>query len=264
MDITQTTADLAAEHEALDEVLSSLEEASWGVATSSPGWTVADQVGHLAYYDQAATTAIVAPDAFAAMRDEMFSGATSIKAVDDRTLEPYRRMSGAALLQAWRDHRKALLAAVSGLSNDDRVEWYGPSMSSRSFATARLMEAWTHGRDVLDALDLRVAPTDRLWHIARLGFITRDWSYRNRRLEPPSTPAYVGLDAPSGRRWEFGDPAAVDRVDGDAEDFCLVVTQRRHLDDTDLSATPGARDWLVVAQAFAGPATTGPAPRTRT
>jgi hypothetical protein len=51
-------------------------------------------------------------------------------------------------------------------------------------------------------------------------------------------------------------------VSGSALDFCLVVTQRRHLDDTDLVARTGAaRDWLLRAQAFAGPPTDGPPSR---
>jgi hypothetical protein len=51
-------------------------------------------------------------------------------------------------------------------------------------------------------------------------------------------------------------------VTGPALDFCLVVTQRRHPDDTALQVTGEiARDWLARAQAFAGPPTDGPAPR---
>ncbi len=51
-------------------------------------------------------------------------------------------------------------------------------------------------------------------------------------------------------------------VTGPAEDFCLVVTQRRHVDDTDLTVTGEiARDWMTKAQAFAGGAT-GPPPST--
>ncbi|MBP8179519.1 MAG: TIGR03084 family protein [Acidimicrobiia bacterium] len=263
MNVDQTAADLAAEHKALDAVLAQIDEDAWSIPTSSPEWTVADQVGHLAYYDQAATTAILDPAAFGAMRDELFKSATSLKAVDDMTLASFRRMSGSSLLEAWRDHRAALLDAVSGLDNSDRVEWYGPSMSARSFVTARLMETWTHGRDALDALNVRVEPTDRLWHIARLGVVTRSWSYQNRQLDPPVGDVFVSLTAPSGIVWTFGDAAADDQVEGDAEEFCLVVTQRRHLDDTDLIASPGARDWLTKAQAFAGPATDGPAAGTR-
>ena len=38
-----------------------------------------------------------------------------------------------------------------------------------------------------------------------------------------------------------------------------MVTQRRHLDDTDLEVVgDAARDWLLLAQAFAGPPSDGP------
>ena len=41
---------------------------------------------------------------------------------------------------------------------------------------------------------------------------------------------------------------------GSAYDFCLLVTQRVHRDDTDLVATGADADrWLDIAQAFAGP-----------
>ena len=57
-------------------------------------------------------------------------------------------------------------------------------------------------------------------------------------------------------------PTLDDSVTGPAEDFCLVVTQRRHVDDTRLAVRgPLAREWMECAQAFAGPATSGPAAR---
>jgi len=51
-------------------------------------------------------------------------------------------------------------------------------------------------------------------------------------------------------------------VSGDALDFALVVTQRRHLDDTSLAISgERAREWMGIAQAFAGGAGGGRAPR---
>lgn len=45
---------------------------------------------------------------------------------------------------------------------------------------------------------------------------------------------------------------------GSAYDFCRLVTQRVHRDDTDLVASgEGASAWLDIAQAFAGPAGAG-------
>ncbi len=135
-------------------------------------------------------------------------------------------------------------------------------MGAKSFLTARLMECWAHGQDVADALGVERAATDRLRHVARLGVITRGWSYVNRGLEPPADEVRVELIGPSGARWRFGPDDATGVVTGPALDFCLVVTQRRHPDDTALQVTGDvARDWLERAQAFAGPPTDGPAPR---
>lgn len=131
-------------------------------------------------------------------------------------------------------------------------------MGSKSFLTARLMETWAHGQDVVDAVGADRPSTARLRHIAQLGCITRGRSYTNRGLAVPEAPVGVELAAPSGEVWRFGPDEATESVAGPALHFCLVVTQRRHLDDTGLVATPIAREWLVIAQAFAGLPTDGP------
>lgn len=52
---------------------------------------------------------------------------------------------------------------------------------------------------------------------------------------------------------------ATESVTGPALDFCLVTTQRRNVDDTDLVVTgDAAADWKGSAQACAGPPTDGP------
>ena len=61
--------------------------------------------------------------------------------------------------------------------------------------------------------------------------------------------------------WTAGPEDAAQTVTGPAYDFCLLVTQRRHLDDLSLVATgKDAEKWLTIAQAFAGPAGGGRAP----
>ena len=173
-------------------------------------------------------------------------------------------MSIEELMGWWRRERKKLLEAYSTLGRKDRLPWYGPTMSALSHATARLMETWAHGQDVFDALRLKRANTDRLRHVAHLGVTTFGWSYTNRGLEPPKTPVRVELTAASGSVWTWGPEDASDRISGPAEDFCLVVVQRRHVDDTSLEVVgETARDWMLKAQCFAGPATDGPPPGER-
>ena len=254
-DVRHLAADLQAEQDALDVIVAGLTDEQWRLATPSPGWTVADQIGHLTYYDGAAVSAIEDPPAFKESVAELVSDPSRI---DDVTL--HRHLSPPDLLDTWRATRRRLARAAASLDDGRRVDWYGPSMSAKSFLTARLMECWAHGQDVADAVDAPRPATDRLRHIARLGFITRGWSYVNRGLEQPAGEVRVELAGPSGDVWRFGADDAVDVVRGPAEDFCLVVTQRRHVDDTSLEVTgPLARDWLARAQAFAGPPTDGPA-----
>ena len=255
-DVREVAADMRAEQEALDAVVAGLTDVQWALATSSPGWSVADQIGHLTYFDGAAATAIADPAGFA---DQV----AQLLAAEDRDgLTLHRHLAPPALLAAWRANRHRLADEAATLEDDTRVPWFGPSMGAKSFLTARLMECWAHGQDVVDALGVERQATDRLRHIARLGVITRGWSYANRGLEPPSGEVRVELAGPSGARWRFGPEDAAAVVSGPALDFCLVVTQRRHVDDTALRVTGEiARDWLEKAQAFAGPATDGPARR---
>ena len=261
--IAELVADLEAEQRQLDQIATGLSASQWDAPTPSPGWTVADQIGHLCYFDGAAVAAITDPDAFAGLAKDLFeAGRSGPGGVDDLTLGPFRTLDPQGRLEAWRRNRRALSEAAAGLGERDRVGWYGPSMGAKSFLTARLMEVWAHGTDVCDAVGASRPPTDRLRHIAHLGYVTRSWSYANRGLEPPAASVRLELTAPSGAVWTWGDNAAGEQVRGSALDFCLVVTQRRHIDDTDLETSgESAADWMGKAQAFAGPPTDGPEPR---
>jgi uncharacterized protein (TIGR03084 family) len=255
-DVSETAADLAAEHEALDAVVGGLTDEQWATPTPSPGWTVADQIGHLTYFDGAAAMAITDEAAFHASIGPL------LEDMDGATL--HRHLVPSELLTEWRHNRQRLLDVAAQLEPGRRVPWYGPSMSARSFLTARLMETWAHGQDVVDAVGATRPATDRLRHICQIGVITRGWTYANRKEEQPSAEVRVELASPSGEIWTWGAADAPESVSGSALDFCLVVTQRRHVDDTALQTSgAAARDWMEKAQAFAGPATDGPAPRTR-
>jgi uncharacterized protein (TIGR03084 family) len=256
-------ADLAAEQGVLDRIVEPLDDEEWRLDTPSPGWRIADQIAHLAYFDHMAALAVTDPPAFAEHRDQLFAaGFSSPETIDAFTLAAARDLLPAELLSHWRAARSELAAAATLLDDHARIDWYGPSMSARSFLTARLMEVWAHGQDVADALGVDRPVTDRIRHIAQLGFITRGWTYANRGLPVPDTDVRVELTAPSGATWTWGPDDAPSAVVGSALDFVLVITQRRHRADTDLvTSDASVREWLTMAQAFAGPPTDGPAPQ---
>lgn len=248
--------DLAAEHAALDAIVVDLDEARFDLPTPAEGWSVRDQIGHLAYSDVAAYFAAAEPEAFA--RD---NAAVPREQRKERQLTIGRAMSGPQLLHWWRLSRAAMLEAFRRLDARARLPWYGPSMSARSFATARLEETWGHGQDVVDALGVVRPATERLRHIAHLGVITRTFSFTNQGRPAPAEDVRVELVSPAGASWTWGDERVANRVAGPALDFCLVVTRRRHVADTRLDVRgPVAEEWMLRAQAYAGPPGSGRQP----
>jgi uncharacterized protein (TIGR03084 family) len=249
--MAELTGDLAAETVALTGLITGLPHGRWQALTPSPSWTIADQVSHLAYYDDAAVRAATSPQDFAA------DGYVS---PDDIALR-YRGTSPAALLDWFSSTRRTLLDTFGAMEPRTRLPWYGPSMSAASMVTARLMETWAHGQDIADTLGVSRQPTSRLRHVAHLGVSTRGFSLASRGLPADDTPVRVELTAPGGELWTWGPADAADRVTGPALDFCLTVTRRRHLADTQLAITgPAASAWITVAQAYAGPPGQGRAP----
>jgi len=248
--------DLAAEHASLDDLVAPLDAEAWETPTPAAGWTVVDCVAHVSFFDGTAALAATDAEAFRRDAESLMADPSRLAAVHERAHD----LGGPVLLEEWRSARHGLLAAFDGLDPSTRLPWYGPPMSAKSFVTARLMETWAHGEDVADALGVRREPTDRLRHVAQIGWRARPFSYRIRGLEPPEGEVFVSLDGPGGQV-ELGDPSSPDRITGPLLDFCLVVTQRRLAQDTALvAAGPLAEEWLPIAQAFAGgPTTTDPA-----
>lgn len=258
------TSDLLAEYRELADLCATLSAEDWRRPSAFYGWTAWDEVAHLCYFDETALVSVTDPPRFireAEQLSALMARGDEISAVARQT---YGHLDGPALLALWRQRFEALVAALQPLDPKARLNWYGPTMSARSFATARLMETWAHGQDVWDVMRRRRPGNARLKHIAHLGVTTFGWTFVNRGLPVPEVVLYVALAAPDGSTWTWGEPSSEHRVTGTAEDFCLLVTQRRHVADTALQYTPGpVATWLGFAQCFAGPPADGPAPGVR-
>jgi uncharacterized protein (TIGR03084 family) len=250
--------DLRAETASLETLLDRLRPSDWELPTPAVGWAVRDQVSHLAWFDDAASTAATDPAAFQAMLADMLDTGTS---VDDLAVRA-RGMSPAELRAWFGTARARLIGTLAPIEPRRRLPWYGTEMSAASFITARLMETWAHGQDVADAAGVTREPTDRLRHVARIGFMALPYSFAVRGLPVPDRPVRAELTMPGGGEWTAGPQDAADVVRGPMLDFCLAVTQRIHVADTALRITgETARAWMRIAQAFAGPPGEGRGPR---
>ncbi|MBU3689318.1 MAG: TIGR03084 family protein [Acidimicrobiales bacterium mtb01] len=246
-------SDLAHEHRDLDAVVATLSASAWATPTWAENWSIADQISHLAFFDERAAMAMTDPDGFARDFEQM------VAAGRDASVDRARSLTPAELLAAWRTARSTLIDAARAADPTARVPWYGPAMSLRSCVTARLMETWAHGQDVVDVLGIDRAGTARLRHVAHIAVGARAYALMVNRMTPDDRPVFVELSSPTGDTLTWGSPDAEGgSVRGAALEFCLVAIQRRHLLDTALRVDgDAATQWMSVVQAFAGPAGPG-------
>lgn len=244
--------DFADERAVLLQLIQNVPSEAWDRASPAEGWSLRDCVAHLSDFDDRAALICRGLEPPENPREGVLTQAQR----DAYTLSP------AAMVQWYVASGERLVDSMQGMQGNERLMWAGRPMGARSYLTARLMEHWSHGLDVFDAAGVTPVDTDRLKHVAQLGYMTREFSYRTNTLEPPETPLYVELTAPSGDIWTWGPADAPDRIQGTAGDFSRVVTQRIHWSDTALrSEGEEAQRFLVIAQAFAGPPGDGRQPK---
>jgi uncharacterized protein (TIGR03084 family) len=259
----EVLADLTAEGDQLRAAVADLDPsdtAGWSLATPAEGWTIATTVAHLLWTDEVAVLAAHAdtPEGKKAWDEVVLQAIADPTGYVDTGAYELAQLAPADLVARWDAGRTALAAALRDVPVGQKMPWFGPPMSPTSMATARFMETWAHALDVYDALGERPEPTDRIKQVAHLGVRTRNYSFGQNSLEPPADEFRIELKAPSGELWTWGPDDAAQRVTGAAYDFCQLVTQRIHRDDTDLVAVGAdAEKWLTIAQAFAGPSGNG-------
>lgn len=256
--------DFRAEADELHKLLLTLSEADWDRPTLFKQWTVNDIVQHLHDGDLMAAASIAGPDHFTAFRAErqalVAGGLTRLEATRKRM----DGLTGRRLLDMWYATMGELCDKLSAMPSDTRLKWAGPDMGVRMFATARQMETWAHGQAIFDLMGVTREPTNRLRSVAEIGVRTYGWTFANRGQPVPGPAPYVRLTGAGDAIWEWNDPSPDNTIEGDALEFCQIVTQTRNVADTALRVTgEPAKIWMSLAQCFAGPPENPPAPGTR-
>ncbi len=250
--------DLTAEAAQIDALVAELSPAEWARDTPAVGWTVAHQVAHLSFVFRLAGTAASDAEAFAAMTAkaaEDFDGAVNAVLTTYPLDDPER------LLARWRADRDFAIDALAAAPADRPLPWLVRPIPPGVLACAGMMEVFAHGQDIADALGVTPERTDRIGNVAGFAVLTWEFGYQSRGLVPPETEFRYELTSPSGQKWEFGPADAEQRITGEATDFCLLVTRRRHRDDLAVRGFGSDADhWLDIAQAYRGPAGEGRRP----
>ncbi|MGH1349198.1 MAG: TIGR03084 family metal-binding protein [Methyloligellaceae bacterium] len=256
----QQASDFLEDSKQLHRLLAPLESADFDKVTLFKGWTINDVLGHLYMFNVAASLTLSDEQAFAKFIQVVEDGLARGEKLVDIQKPWLGNLAGQKLLEAWWENSTELSDLCQNTSPSDRVKWIGPQMSARSCITARQMETWAHGQEVFDILGVERQCFDRIKNIVHLGVITYNWSFINRKITPPDPAPYLRLQSPEGNIWEWNEQQPDNAITGNAVDFAQVVTQTRNIDDTDLICTgPAARQWMELAQCFAGPPSDPPA-----
>jgi uncharacterized protein (TIGR03084 family) len=249
---------LIADGNEVDRLVAGLDESQWTLPTPAPGWTVAHQIAHLTATFGLAGLAASDPDGFIALASTL---SDDFDANVRGAMAPYLAAPPPVLLTRFREVRAAAERALAAVPPEATVPWLVRPLPAPVLASAGMMELFGHGQDIADALGVQLARTDRIGFL--VGFAVRVWDfgYLARGLQVPDVEFRFEITAPSGVLWEFGPADAEQRISGPAEDFCQLVTRRRHRADLAVTASgPDAVHWLEIAQAYRGPAGEGRSP----
>lgn len=256
--LQQVVADLTLEAEEVDRMVADLEPARWELPTPAPNWTVRDQIAHLAFIFRLAGTAASDADAFQQLTA---SAGDDFDRAINTALQLYVGHSPRELLASWRDERDASIKALASARPGSLLPWLVRPIPPAVLGSAGIMELFAHGQDIADTLGIHRKPTSRLRHLVEFAVLTRDFGYQSRGIDPPDAEFRFEITGPAGEEWNFGPLDAPNRISGPAQDFCLLVTRRRHPEDLTVRATGAeAVKWLEIAQAYRGPAGHGRKP----
>ena len=248
-DVPQLLEALATEQISLQRELLDLAADDWFRPTSARRWDVRDQIAHLADIDE------IAVDTCLGGPRPLNDFAARFASPDDTTLWGVlrgRRRPGRDVLAWWEETSARERDVLASLDPAVRVPW-GIGMRAPSLITARLMETWAHGLDVREALGLPVVDTDRLRHVAWLGYRALPYAFSFAGREPPSGELRVEVTSPSGdETWEYGPPGAPNRISGPAGELCRLFAHRITRDEARglVAEGDGAVAALEVARAF--------------
>lgn len=260
----QQADDFRTECDAIHALVTPLEADVLSQPTAFKNWSVDAILRHLHVWNVAAdlslTDAAAFKTFFAQVGEAVAKGGMS--AFEAEYLDG---LSGPKLVATWADFYPQLADHFAAADPKQRVAWAGPSMSARSSITARLMESWAHAQAIYDMLGKVRADGDHIRNIVVLGVNTFGWTYKNRKMQVPETMPLLELTAPqSGEVWLYGEASDAGRISGSASEFCQVVTQTRNIADTALQVEGEfAREWMAMAQCFAGPPHDPPEPGVR-
>jgi len=260
----QQAYDFRDECNAVYSILENLKEQDYEMPTQFKGWTFNNVIGHLHVWNYAADISLKDGDEWKNFANSALQALGNGSSMNEFEQTITKGIQGPELLSMWKEYYTEMTERFAVADPKKRVKWMGPDMSVRSSISARHMETWAHAQELYDSLGLDRINEDRIKNIVIIGNNTFKWCFTVHKKTLPSIRPYLKLTSPSGEIWEYNEISEEHKIEGLAEEFCQVVTQVRNIKDVNLKLTGDiAKEWMSVAQCFAGGAEQPPLPGTR-
>jgi len=260
----QQAYDFCDESNAIYDLLSNIDDDQFNESTLFKGWTFNNVIGHLHVWNYAADISLNDGDEWKEFSNKVlkaFGGGSTFSQFEETIIKGAK---GKELLNLWKDYYSNMAERFAVADPKKRVKWMGPDMSVLSSISARHMETWAHAQAIYDALGVDRINEDRIKNIVIIGNNTFRYCFTINQKSLPSETPYLKLTSPSGNIWEFNNQENENSIEGMAEEFCQVVTQVRNIDDVSLNVKGDiAKEWMSIAQCFAGSAEQPPKPGIR-
>ena len=190
----------------IGELCDGLTEAEWKTPTDCPGWSVQDQVSHLAGSE---TGILGDPDPDHTPSDEVLSHTRSDQGKRNEVVVDFRRpWGGAQVLSDFRAKTARRVESLRGRSDDDFAAEMqtpvGPAPMSE-FISIRIMDAWVHEQDIRRAL-IRPGHYDSPAAAHALNRIIRAMPFvaARRAQAPDGTTVVLDISGPAGQVMSIG------------------------------------------------------------
>jgi uncharacterized protein (TIGR03084 family) len=228
--VREILSDLVAEQQFLDQFLQRISLKDWDRPTPAAGWTIRDTISHLA--DSEELTAGILNGTADLQR---YRSTPDLDQLRQEAVEQGRKMRPQDVIEWWRGGRAKVVEPLSRMAADHRVDWIEGTMSARTLATTRLMEAWAHGLDIYATMDAEVEDSARIRHICWLGWKSLPYSFKIAGED--FAPIRVEVIGPGYAKWVYGPEDSADVIKGSASDWARLAVRRITPDKTRLKVT---------------------------
>ena len=190
----------------IGELCDGLTEAEWKTPTDCPGWSVQDQISHLAGSE---TGILGDPDPNHTPSDEALAHTRSEQGRHNEMLVDFRRpWAGAQVLSDFRAKTARRVEFLRSRSDDDMAAEMqtpiGPAPMAE-FISIRIMDAWVHEQDIRRALD-RPGHYDSPAAAHALNRVIRAMPFvaARRAQAPDGATVVLNVSGPAGRTIVIG------------------------------------------------------------